>query len=255
MTFTLHFSGRSDRGRVRPRNEDTFHLEADTGLAVVADGMGGHPAGAEASRLAVRTFLTLVAESANMLTSSGAWGERMVEAVEEAHRCLLDEGDRDPARAGMGTTLTALHVDPATGRGELVHIGDSRAYRMRDGQLTRLSRDHTWVQEQVEAGVLDASLARVHPMAHVLTRVLGGVRAAPAPQLRTLDGRGGDLYLLCTDGLTAHLSDEDLGEILSAAPDPAAAAGALVDAANERGGSDNITVALVGVEGNGTRPA
>lgn len=245
MAFTLQFSGRSHVGHVRARNEDSYHVEADQGLIVVADGMGGHPAGADASRLAVKTFLRRLGAEADMLTSSGAWGERMVEAVEAAHVRLLDEGDRDPARLGMGTTLTALHLDPETGRGELVHIGDSRAYRLRDGSLTRLSQDHTWVQEQVEAGVLDASVARVHPMSHVLTRVLGGARVMPAPQLRTVTAQPGDLYLLCTDGLTGHLSDDDLHDIVSGSGEPEAIAAALVEAANERGGSDNITVALV----------
>lgn len=247
MPFTFQFSGLSHRGRVRPRNEDSFHVEADQGLAVVADGMGGHPAGAEASHLAVQVFLHTVRRDAAILTSSEAWGERMVEAVEAAHARLLDEGDRDRDRLGMGTTLTALHLDPESGRGELVHIGDSRAYRLRGGHLTRLSRDHTWVQEQVEAGHLEAHLARVHPMAHVLTQVLGGARTVPVPQLRPLEARPGDLYLLCSDGLTGHLGDADLQQLLSRGSHPDELAQALVDAANERGGSDNITVALIQV--------
>lgn len=253
MTLSLRFGGHSDRGRVRSRNEDAYHLQPDAGLVVVADGMGGHPAGADASHLAVRFFLRHVGADRHMLTSSEAWGERMAEAVEAAHRRLLAEGERDPARTGMGTTLTALHFDEVTGYGELVHVGDSRAYRLRDGGLTRLSRDHTWVQEQIEAGTLDAAVARVHPMAHVLTRVLGGVPSVVAPQLRGLEGRPGDLYLLCTDGLTAHLSDDDLGHALRGADDLDLAARALVRSAIEGGGSDNITVALVRVSKSGDR--
>lgn len=254
MALSLQFAGRSDRGHVRFRNEDALHLQPDRGLAVVADGMGGHPAGADASRLAVRTFLEHLGAAPHAPTSPDAVGDRMVESVERAHAALLTEGERDPSRAGMGTTLTALHFDPSSGRGALVHVGDSRAYRLRDGHLTRLSRDHTWVQERIDAGELDASVARVHPMAHVLTRVLGGGPSVVTPQLRSLTGRAGDVYLLCTDGLTAHLSDEDLRDALAGDDDSDRVATRLVDDANERGGSDNITVVVVRVGDQGSAP-
>ncbi len=248
MPLSLQMAGRSDRGQVRFRNEDAFHIQPERGLAVVADGMGGHPAGAEASRLAIRSFLGRMDGARPEKRSPGAWGVRMVESVERAHAALLAEGRRDPARTGMGTTLTALHFAPETGEGDLVHVGDSRAYLLRGDTLTRLSRDHTWVQEQVDAGALDASVARVHPMAHVLTRVLGGTPATLAPQHRTLAARAGDRYLLCTDGLTAHLADDDLKAFLARDDEPNDVAAALVAAANERGGSDNITVVVLRVD-------
>lgn len=245
MALDLTIIGRSDQGQVRPRNEDAFRIRSDAGLAVVADGMGGHPAGAEASALAVETFFREVLGHSPP-SSNGAWGERMLEGVESAHRRLMEEGHLNPARRGMGTTLTALHVSPDTGVATLVHVGDSRAYRLREGSLTRLSRDHTWVQEQVDAGNLRPGVARVHPMAHVLTRVVGGSEDLPEPQLRHEQTDVGDLYLLCTDGLTTHLTDDTIREILMASPDsPEKVATSLVQAANEGGGTDNVTVVLV----------
>jgi protein phosphatase len=258
MTFELTLIGLSDQGRVRSRNEDSFRVRPDSGLAVVADGMGGHPAGAEASALAVETFVhhLLEASVSDAPILNGDWGERMAESVEQAHHRLVEEGTRNPARRGMGTTLTALHVDRDSGHGTLVHVGDSRAYRLRDGRLTRLTRDHTWVQEQVEAGYIEPAFARMHPMAHVLTRVLGGMDAAPAPEVRTIGTRLGDLFLLCTDGLTTHLTDDIIHDILSAESDSTGAlATSLVAAANDRGGTDNVTVVLlvVGETAEGSR--
>jgi protein phosphatase len=253
MTFNFQFSARSDQGRVRARNEDAYRVDAEAGLFVVADGMGGHPAGADASRMAVDRFLNHLEAAGDILTSSDAWGEHMVEAVAVAHACLLDEGDRQPERAGMGTTLTTLRINPDTGRGVLVHVGDSRAYRLREGTLMRMSHDHTWVQEKVDAGVLDTDDAHGHPLAHVLTRVLGGIPSPPVPQVQAVEARPGDLYLLCTDGLTGHLTEDDLRRLLAGAvamdtPESLdTLAAALVQAANDLGGTDNITVVLVRV--------
>lgn len=240
MTFDLTLIGVSDQGRVRERNEDAFRVIPAAGLAIVADGMGGHPAGREASALAIEVF------AEHTSTFNGDWGARMAEGVEAAHRRLILEGERQPTRRGMGTTLTALRVDRGDGKAALVHVGDSRAYRLRDGVLSRLSRDHTWVQEEVDAGRLDPQGAGRHPLGHVLTRVVGGGEGPPTPQLRTLEVEPGDLYLLCTDGLTAHLTDEAIAEVLLRDSDsPGALVTELVAAANEGGGTDNVTVVLV----------
>lgn len=262
MTLDFQFSARSDQGRVRARNEDAYRIDAGAGLFIVADGMGGHPAGADASRMAVDRFMRHIEASGDILTSSQAWGEHMVEAVTAAHGCLLDEGERAPERAGMGTTLTTMQLDPVTGHGVLVHVGDSRAYRMRNGTLARLSNDHTWVQEKVDAGVLNSGDAHGHPLAHVLTRVLGGIPSPPVPQVKALEAQPGDLYLLCTDGLTGHLTDDDLRRLLAGAATTDDRQGldtladALVQAANDLGGSDNITVVVVRVRSAApTRPA
>lgn len=248
MAFSLKIGGRSDRGRVRARNEDAYCIMADLGLAVVADGMGGHPAGAEASARAVESFLEHLTDDVS--TSNGNWGDRMATGVEVAHRELLRMGDVDPERRGMGTTLTALRIDRANGDAILVHVGDSRAYRLREGRLTRISRDHTWVQEQVEHGRLDAAVARVHPMAHVLTRVVGGALPGVEPQVRSGEVRAGDRYLLCTDGLTTHLSDDRIAGILAngASEGLDATLDVLVRATIEEGATDNVTVILVNVE-------
>jgi protein phosphatase len=242
MTLDLTLIGVSDQGRIRERNEDSFRLLPASGLAVVADGMGGHPAGREASALAIEVFAEYTS------TFNGDWGARMAEGVEAAHRRLVLEGEIHPPRRGMGTTLTALRVDRDDGSASLVHVGDSRAYRLRDGTLSRLSRDHTWVQEEVDAGRLDPDGIGRHPLGHVLTRVVGGGEDPPVPQLRSLDVAPGDLYMLCTDGLTAHLSDDDISEILLRDADsPGALATDLVAAANEGGGTDNVTVVIVQV--------
>lgn len=246
MILDLTLIGVSDQGRVRDRNEDAFRLVPTSGLAIVADGMGGHPAGREASALAVEVF------AEHTSTFNGDWGARMAEGVEAAHRRLIAEGERDPDRRGMGTTLTALHIDRSDGAASLVHVGDSRAYRLRDGQLSRLSRDHTWVQEQIDAGHIEPDRAFRHPLGHVLTRVVGGGEGPPTPQLRAFDVEPGDLYLLCTDGLTTHLTDEAIHELLRGETDTSGAlATALVAAANAGGGTDNVTVVLVQIGESG----
>jgi protein phosphatase len=244
-------------GRRRLRNEDAFVLAPELGLAVVADGMGGHPAGDVASGLAgseVRShFSDPPARSGGPPQadprSRSALGEAMAAAVVRADARIRSEADSDPGRAGMGTTLTALVIARDEGRAVIGHVGDSRAYMYERGGLRQLTRDHTWVQQQIEAGALAPEDAHGHPWAHVLSQALG-VGDGIACDVIERETTPGQVYLLCTDGLTTMLPDvaieRTLGDALPEGLD--AAAQALVDAANEQGGVDNITVVLVAIE-------
>jgi PPM family protein phosphatase len=246
MKWRAH--GLSDRGRRRRRNEDALLLLAESGLCAVADGMGGHAAGDVASRIAVEGLAT--AFSAVGEPVADALERRLAGAFGAANRAILDHAARDVSCHGMGTTLTALLPVAGMPACVLAHVGDSRAYRLRGDEFRQLTRDHTWVQQQVDAGILTAEQARHHNRASVLTRVLGTDATAPADTL-VADVRPGDLFLLCSDGLTAVLTDSDVYDVIAAASalqDAARAledaVGALVDEANRRGGPDNITVVL-----------
>ena len=244
---------RSDTGQVRRRNEDAVRVAGSRGALVVADGMGGHPAGDVASALAAEEAFHRLLEIPVGLpaeeVSAAALGERMGELVRKADERVREGIREDPSLDGMGTTLTAMLLDAGRGRAFLGHVGDSRAYRLRDGVLELLTRDHTWVQEQVDQGRLSPAQARAHPYASVLTRVLG-LEGPVQPDVVDVEALPGDVFLLCSDGLTAMLTDPDIEATLNAGlPEGIdAAADALVRAANEEGGVDNITVALLAVE-------
>jgi serine/threonine protein phosphatase PrpC len=236
-----HFE-KSDTGRQRRANEDHFYARAP--LFVVADGMGGAQAGEVASGLAAETF-------AAGLPDEGSPLERLEARVLEANRRIheLSRADRD--RAGMGTTLTAAYVDGD--EVALAHVGDSRAYLLRDGELTQLTRDHTLVEELVRRGRLTEEEAAEHPQRSIITRALG-----PEPEVEvdtfTQPLRDEDVLLLCSDGLTSMVSEAHVAEILRDAPSLGGAARALVKAANDAGGRDNITVVLVRLEEIGVPP-
>ena len=245
----------SDRGRVRSGNEDSLLHLPDDGLFAVADGMGGHAAGEVASRLAVEAVEDSLSDD-----GSPPPADRMVEAVREANRRILRDADEHPGRSGMGTTLTALALG-AGRRWRIGHVGDSRAYLFRDGELRQLTTDHSWVGRRVAAGELTKEEARRHPMSSVLERALGTSRRV---EVDVEEGRArpGDLFLLCSDGLTDMLPDAELESMLSEAVDGPAGDGEppadrgveelvdrLVSAANRSGGEDNVTVVLVRVSG------
>jgi len=243
--------GLSDVGRARSRNEDSLSLLPDLGVAVVADGMGGHPGGDVASRIAAVTAAKVLQDE---LRSGADVHEIMLRSVLRAHEAIRAEGEREPALDGMGTTITALAVDPVSDTFILGHVGDSRAYRYRAGTLTQLTKDDTWVQERIDAQQLTPEQARRHPFSHLLTQCLG-LEDTPVPHITQGSVEVGDVYLLCTDGLVGMVEDQTLAEILgrevggngdsadAARQEPAVRA--LVEAANEAGGYDNITAVLV----------
>ena len=226
--------GVTDTGRRRLRNEDAFICEPP--LFAVADGMGGARAGEVAARLAAAAL-----EEAGTETR----GEQGVTAlIVEANRRIWERALTDPATAGMGTTVPAALVDSRSGTVAVGHVGDSRAYLLRDGTLEQLTTDHSLVAELVQSGVLTPEEALRHPQRSAITRALGTEPSVDVETL-TVEGRPGDLYLVCSDGVPVMLADEDIfAAIDESGRDPAAAAEALVAAANARGGEDNITVVL-----------
>ena len=227
---------RTDTGRQRRGNEDSSYARAP--VFVVADGMGGAQAGEVASGIAVETF-------EQGLPDSGTPEERLTDVVQRANRQIHDLSHADAERAGMGTTLTAAYLDDE--HLVIAHVGDSRAYLFRDGELTRLTQDHSLVDELVRGGKLTEEEALEHPQRSIITRALGpeaDVKVDPW----SYPGRDGDVYLLCSDGLTSMIPERQVQEILAGGFALPAAADALIDAANAAGGRDNITVVLFRVE-------
>lgn len=233
------------RGRIRQRNEDAYWFDTVGAVAVVADGMGGHPAGADASALAVQAFADCFAPDRS---SDDDLGDTMANGVDEAHALIRATVDADPKLDGMGTTLTAIAFGPGS-IAVVAQVGDSRAYRLRDRSLTRLTQDQTWVSEAIASGRLDPSAAETHPLSHVLSQAVG-VDVEPTPVIDHHEVRLDDLYLLCSDGLTGPVPDPRVEEILTACSEGAGlddAAEQLVEAALAGGGPDNVTVVLVRV--------
>ncbi len=256
MTLRIRAYALSDVGRSRAVNEDSFAIESGLGLYLVADGMGGHGHGDVASRLAVDTIRDSIRADldgrrwSSFLRRLGGRPERLGpeslrRAFVYANERLLRAVDEEQALAGMGTTVVALLADGP--RGAVAHVGDSRAYRLRGGSLDLLTHDHTWVAEQVTAGNLSEDQARVHPFKSVVTRALGGERDVTV-ELRELGFAPGDLYLLCSDGLTGMVSDEQIYRRLIGARSLASLCAGLVADANEGGGRDNITALALAAE-------
>lgn len=233
----LHIGASTHVGRVRKGNEDSYM--ADEPLFAVADGMGGHQGGEVASKLALDTL------------RKATDGVALAQAVQDANKAVFERAGRDPGLAGMGTTLTAFLVEGDTLR--LAHVGDSRAYLMRDGELQRITTDHTVVEGLVEKGELTPQEASIHPQRSILTRAIGVDGEVQVDQ-GSIQPHPGDRLLLCSDGLTGMIEEADIQRILEEHEDPQAAADALVDAANEAGGQDNITAVIIDVTEAGPDP-
>ncbi len=230
---------RTDPGRARRGNEDSFWIGPPA--FVVADGMGGAQAGEVASRIAVETFSAEIG-------ADGPPEHRLAGAVRTANARIAETARTHRERAGMGTTLIAALVGPQDVA--LAHVGDSRIYRLRDEALTMLTRDHTLVQALIDQGRLSEEEAAVHPQRSVITRALGAEHEVEV-DTRTLPARDGDVFLLCSDGLTSMVDEDTIARILVGAGSLAEASAALVDAANAAGGRDNITVVLFRLEEDG----
>jgi PPM family protein phosphatase len=228
---------RTDTGRQRNANEDSFFTRAN--LFVVADGMGGAQAGEVASKAA--------AESFDRELPPGPPERILEETIEGANRTIHERARRDPELAGMGTTTTALIVDLEAEEVAIGHVGDSRAYRFRAGRLERLTRDHSLVEEMRRKGQLTDAQAEDHPQRSIITRALG-----PEPEvkvdLQTVPAQAGDVFLICSDGLTTMLDEDHVARLLGRASSMESAVRALVDEANRAGGRDNITVVAFRLE-------
>jgi len=232
----------TDPGCARRHNEDRFQVDDTHGVFALADGMGGYNAGEVASELAVRT----VAEAVGALHDAGLSSDDALDrAVLAAHAGIVEFAQSCPGCLGMGTTLVAAAIDGA--RLTVAHVGDSRAYRWRDGVLSRLTTDHSIGQQMLDTGRLTPELVRRLPARGILTRALGVEGDAPRADLAVLDWRAGDLLLLCSDGLTDSLDDAVVAQVLAAARAPLPLlARELIAASLAAGCSDNVTVLLAG---------
>lgn len=227
---------KTDVGRVREGNEDSFLV--DEPLFVVADGMGGHLAGDVASSTAVEII------SSNSATASGANPETLAELIRAANAAIWEKASTDPQLRGMGTTCTLVLLDGS--RAHIAHVGDSRAYLLRDGRLEQLTEDHTLVARMVKEGRLRAEDAEHHPQRSIITRALG-VDSEVDVDLSVLELQPGDRLLICSDGLSSMIDHSAIQEALADHEDPQAAADDLVARANEAGGEDNVTVVVIEV--------
>jgi PPM family protein phosphatase len=237
MLRVSRHSERSDTGRQRQANEDSYLARAP--LFVVADGMGGAQAGEVASMAAVQAFEEGLPD--------GSPEEVIEDSIGRANRTIHERAQADPDLSGMGTTITTASVNAEAEEVVIGHVGDSRAYRLRDGILQRLTRDHSLVEEMRRRGQITEEQAEDHPQRSIITRALG-----PEPEVQvdvqTVPSKPGDTFLLCSDGLTTMIDDERITEIITGATGLDAATKTLVDEANRAGGRDNITVVLFQVE-------
>ena len=245
MALSCVYAGLSDVGRLRQNNEDSLAWDAAASVAVLADGMGGYNAGEVASKMAVDHVMQRMvqwAKDTDMPTTLRVLKRVMEASVDEANREIFDAAHTNPAYAGMGTTLVFLSF-ALEGRVVVGHAGDSRAYRLRDGSLSQLTRDHSLLQEQVDAGLLTPEQVHAFGYRNFITRALG-VEDAVVLDINDFDVQAGDVYLLCSDGLTDMVDDVDIATVLTSVNQRAST---LIDWANRNGGRDNVTVLLVEV--------
>jgi len=253
---SLTWAVRSDSGLKRTSNEDSYSTRPDVGLFVVADGMGGHVAGEVASRVAVEAIEAFIQETAGA-DKNRTWpfpfdptvsleANRLRAAFRLANRKIASAIADSQDLRGMATTASAVLLGPQGA--SVAHVGDSRVYVLRGGTLEQITHDHSWVEEQVRAGTLTPSAARQHPWRNVVTRALSG-GDDPEVDVTEVAPRPGERYLLCSDGLFTVVPDGRITELLGDTKEPLdAIAGALVAAANEAGGPDNITALILQID-------
>ena len=246
----LTWAARTDTGRIRAGNEDSLYAVASEsrGLFIVADGMGGHAAGEVASEMAV----AIVADELQGLDGPEAPDaqERIAQSLRRANDAIYRRTVIESDKQGMGTTASVLLLSDA---GYIIgQVGDSRIYQLRDGTLRQLTKDHSYVQEQVDAGFLTPEQARYHPYSNVITRGVGA-NDSVEPDVFTGTVQAGDVYLVASDGLTGMVDDRRLHQLLSSGAQPRRVVDALIAEANGRGGLDNITAVLVKIDSVGPR--
>jgi len=250
----VRFSGNTDVGRKRDHNEDSIFLPMDTRLAIVADGMGGHASGEVASKLAVETIVDHFRKTAQQQPTTWPFKvdrdmrgdvNRLITAVKVANLEIFEQAERDPACKGMGTTVDVIwFLDDAVLIG---HVGDSRVYKLHEAELSQVTEDHSLVNDYIKMKRVTAEEAENWAHKNVIVRALGmkeNVQVDVISQAPKL----GDVYLLCSDGLTDMVSDDQIAHILRSSPDLDKAVDRLIDAANEEGGVDNISVVLARLE-------
>ncbi|MBI1293038.1 Stp1/IreP family PP2C-type Ser/Thr phosphatase [bacterium] len=251
-TLKIQAAGLSDRGLKRSHNEDSLSVVPDLGLFIVADGMGGHNAGEVASRQSIESIVEFLRD---VPSDAESWPvpaddnlseaeNRIVGAVKLANRDVCKLSMEHPEYHGMGTTLVGMLLDPDNHGMAIAHVGDSRAYRLRDGKFHKITLDHSWVEEQLQRGIITAEEAKNHRWKNVITRALGN-KLEVEVEVQSVDVRAGDLYMLCSDGLSGMVEHEELERIMLTYADLEECAQQLIRAANEAGGHDNISLILV----------
>ncbi|HYT69743.1 MAG TPA: Stp1/IreP family PP2C-type Ser/Thr phosphatase [Gemmatimonadales bacterium] len=236
-------AGRTDVGIIRSGNEDNYLMVPDRGIFVVADGMGGHAAGEVASEMAVRVVARELGSLKGL--SDDQVADRMRLAIRAANGAIFDRTLTEHDKRGMGTTVTTLVLYDT--RFLIGQVGDSRAYLFRDGKLIQLTKDHSYVQEQVDAGYLTPEQARSHPYSNVITRCVGA-NSEVMPDIYLGTAKPKDVFLLASDGLTGMLEDRQLAELLAPTRMPQEQVDELIAEANRHGGLDNITAIIVRVD-------
>lgn len=260
MTMALVAAGRTDVGCVRKHNEDSLHLDPGLGLFVVADGLGGHAAGEVASRIVVERVAKFIEQT---IEKDRTWpleydvnlsydGNRLKVALLLSDHAIAEDIRKNPERETMGSTVVAglLHGSKLT----LAHVGDSRAYLINAEGIRQLTRDHSWVAEQVANGILTPSEARIHPFRNVITQALGNGGELDV-SVQELEFKVLDRLLLCSDGLSGMINDSEILEIVQQSATLQEAVDQLIEAAKENGGEDNVTVILVSRETEDSDPS
>lgn len=252
MSIALLYKALSDVGRKRTANEDNFLADAELKLFVVADGMGGHAAGEVASKIAVESIQDFIRFTSNDKEITWPYefdetlsmaGNRLKCAIQSAHAKVLETTSQRKEYQGMATTVVGILVE--NGKAEVAHVGDSRAYVVRDGKLIQLTSDHSWVNEQLRTGAISSAQARNHPYRNIVTRALGGPNPLDV-DVSEEPVNDGDIILLCSDGLNTMITDEEILEILTRnQSDLDKACQELISTANQHGGEDNVTAILV----------
>ena len=237
----LLFSGMTDPGLLRSSNQDDYYIDPQGRFFIVADGMGGHAGGSEASRIATSAIRAYLEEQWESSLSTQAI---LHKALTLANRAIVDDQKQNPERGDMGTTAVVLTFRKRDGQPWCAHVGDSRLYQLRGPKITQLTEDHTWIARAVKDGELTLDQSRTHPWRHVLSQCLGR-EDMNRIDIQPIKAQVGDRFLLCSDGLTEELPDSLIAAHLKSIRASESAVKALIQSAKQRGGRDNITVVIV----------
>ena len=255
----INFAAKSDVGMKRDHNEDNFLVYAEQNLSVICDGMGGHAAGEVASAIAVqevKEFFDFTAKDEDATwpfkgEKQKSYDEnRLVTAIKLANARIIEASESDAHKKNMGTTAVAVHFVERNGAGPkalVAHVGDSRVYLQRRGELQRITIDHSLVEEYLRMGKITAEEAKNFPQKNIILRALGQQRIVEV-EINTYKPEPGDIFMLCSDGLSGMVNDDVMQSIIAKAPNIEAAATKLIDTANANGGIDNVTVVLMQFE-------